>query len=120
MPVRLTRPIVGLMPTSELTCDGETIDPSVSVPMATAARLAATATADPELEPDGFRSSAYGFLVWPPRPLQPLDECVERKFAHSLRFVFARITAPALRRRCTTNASFGAGGPASASEPAVV
>jgi hypothetical protein len=51
------------MPTTALTWDGDTIDPSVSVPTAAAARLAATATADPELEPDGLRSSAYGFLV---------------------------------------------------------
>ena len=35
---------------------------SVSVPTAAAARFAATATAEPELEPDGLRSSAYGFL----------------------------------------------------------
>ena len=37
---------------------GLTIEPSVSVPTAAAQRLAATATADPELEPEGVRSSA--------------------------------------------------------------
>ena len=47
-------------------------------------------------------------------------ECVERKFAHSLRFVLPRMTAPASRSRATTNASFGGLTPASASEPAVV
>src|SRR5882762_1029320 len=98
MPARLTRPRVGLMPTSALLLEGDTIEPSVSVPTASAARLAATATPDPELDPDGFRSSAYAFFVWPPRPLQPLDECVDRKFAHSLRFVLPRRTAPACRR----------------------
>src|SRR5581483_572902 len=97
IPARLTRPSVGLMPTSELVFDGDTIDPSVSVPIATAHRLEATATPDPELDPEGLRSSAYGFRVRPPRPLQPLVECVERKFAHSLRFVLPRITAPAAR-----------------------
>ena len=37
---------------------GETIEPSVSVPIATAQRLADTAAAEPELEPDGLRSMA--------------------------------------------------------------
>src|SRR5579862_7175017 len=101
IPVRLTRPSVGLMPTIPLTLDGETIDPSVSVPTASATMFAAIATAEPELEPDGLRSSAYGFRVWPPRALHPLEECVERKLAHSLRFVFPRMTAPASRSRLT-------------------
>src|SRR5207253_3122037 len=70
MPLRLTSPSVGLMPTSELLFDGETIDPSVSVPTAAAQRSAAAAAPDPELEPDGLRSSAYGFFVSPPRPPQ--------------------------------------------------
>jgi len=59
-PLRLTRPSVGLIPTMPQQVDGETIEPSVSVPIATAQRLAATATPDPELDPDGVRSSAYG------------------------------------------------------------
>jgi hypothetical protein len=58
MPVRLSSPSVGLMPTSELMLDGDTIDPSVSVPTAAAQRLAAAAAAEPELDPDGDRSSA--------------------------------------------------------------
>src|SRR3954471_948991 len=86
MPARLTRPTVGLMPTSPLAPDGQTIDPSVSVPTPIAARLAATATPVPELDPHGLRSSAYGFFTCPPRPLQPELECVDRKLAHSLRF----------------------------------
>src|SRR5438094_3155271 len=120
MPRRLTRPSVGLMPTSELLFDGDTTEPSVSVPTAAAARFAATATPDPELEPDGFLSSAYGFFVSSPRPLHPLVECVDRKFAHSLRFVLPRMTAPASRSRPTMKASFGGFAPASAAEPAVV
>ena len=43
-----------------------------------------------------------------------------RKFAHSLRFVFPKITAPTSRSFCTMNASRGAIDPASASDPAVV
>src|SRR5206468_13119615 len=113
-------PSVGLMPTSEHAADGQTIDPSVSVPTPTAARLAATAAPVPELDPQGLRSRTYGLRHCPPRPLQPLDECAERKFAHSLRFVLPRITAPAARRRATNGASRRAEAPASASEPAVV
>ena len=120
IPVLLTSPTVGLMPTRPLTFDGETIDPSVSVPTPTAARFAATATPVPELEPEGLRSRAYGLRVCPPRPLQPLDEWEERKFAHSLRLVFAISTAPASRRRVTMNASRGDATPASAREPAEV
>ncbi len=58
MPARLTSPSVGLIPTIEQQVAGETMDPSVSVPTAAAHRFAATATAEPELDPDGVRSSA--------------------------------------------------------------
>ena len=70
-PERLTSPTVGFSPTSELAPDGQTMEPSVSVPTPTAAKLAAIAAPVPELEPQGLRSSAYGFRHWPPRPLQP-------------------------------------------------
>ena len=73
--------------------------PSVSVPTPIAARLAAIAVPVPELEPQGLRSRTYAFFVWPPRELQPDVDRVERKLAHSLRFVLPRITAPASRRR---------------------
>src|ERR1700752_2394652 len=105
IPARLIRPIVGLMPTSEFADDGQTIEPSVSVPIAAAQRFAATAAPDPELEPQGLRSTAYGFFVCPPRPLQPLDDFVERKLAHSLRLVLPRMTAPALRSFSTMKAA---------------
>src|SRR5690242_21661867 len=98
MPARLTRPSVGLMPTRAFIEAGQMIDPSVSLPIPAAEKLAAIAEPVPELDPHGLRSSAYGFLVCPPRPLQPLLACVERKFAHSLRLVLPSITAPALRR----------------------
>src|SRR5512144_1094954 len=120
MPDRLTRPNVGLMPTSPFADDGHTIEPSVSVPTPTAARFAEIDAPVPELEPHGLRSSTYGFFVWPPRPLQPLVECDDRKFAHSLRFVLPRMTAPASRSRAAMNASRGAIDSARASEPALV
>src|ERR1700682_2276269 len=95
IPLRLRSPTVGLIPTNPFADEGHTIDPSVSVPIAAAQKLAEVAAPDPELDPQGLRSSAYGFFVCPPRPLQPLVECRERMFAHSLRLVFPRMTAPA-------------------------
>src|SRR5215204_564249 len=120
MPARLIRPMVGLIPTREFADDGHTTELSVSVPIAAAHKFAATAAPDPELEPHGLRSRTYGFFVCPPRPLQPLDDFVDRKLAHSLRFVLPRINAPASRSRWATNASRSGFEPTSASEPAVV
>ena len=57
MPSAGTIPMGGLMPTTRLLPDGHTMEPSVSVPTATAHRLAAAATADPELEPQGSADS---------------------------------------------------------------
>ena len=56
IPDRLRSPRVGLMPASPFAPDGQTIEPSVSVPTVTVARSADAATPEPELEPHGFRS----------------------------------------------------------------
>src|SRR5687768_15009402 len=88
MPERLTSPTVGLRPTIPEIDAGLTIDPSVSVPIANAARFAETATAEPELEPLGLRSSAYGLRVKPPVALHPLMDHMERMLAHSLKLAF--------------------------------
>src|SRR5271168_3984811 len=120
IPLRLTRPTVGLMPASPFEEDGQTIEPSVSVPIPTAHKLADMPAPVPELDPQGLRSRAYGFRVRPPRPLHPLVEWLERMFAHSLRLVLPRITAPALRNCVATKASFAGRDPRSASDPAVV
>src|SRR3984885_16094680 len=93
MPARLTSPRVGLMPTTPQALDGETIEPSVSVPTASGAKPADRPAAEPELEPDGLRSSADGLAVWPPSVDQPLLERIERKFAHSDRFALPMIPA---------------------------
>src|SRR2546426_10945239 len=61
MPLRDTRPSVGLIPTSEQADDGQTIEPSVSVPTPTAAKFAAMPAAGPEHQPPGSQSSAVGF-----------------------------------------------------------
>ena len=58
MPERLTSPMVGFMPARPLTEEGPVTDPSVSVPTAAAHKLAEAPAPDPELEPDGLRSSA--------------------------------------------------------------
>ena len=52
-PARLVRPIVGLMPTTELELDGQIMEPSVSVPNDTVTKFAATDIADPLLDPHG-------------------------------------------------------------------
>ena len=111
---------MGFTPTSPVIDDGQTMEPSVSVPTPATARLAEIAVPVPELEPQALRSSAYGLRTSPPRALQPLADFVDRKFAHSLRFVLPRMTAPAARSRSTRNASRSGAGPTSASEPAVV
>ena len=54
IPARLVRPTVGLMPTTELVLQGQSIDASVSVPRVTVAKFAAAAMADPLLDPQGF------------------------------------------------------------------
>lgn len=58
IPARLTKPTVGLIPTRLATEAGEVMEPSVSVPTATAAKLAAMLALEPELEPLALRSSA--------------------------------------------------------------
>ena len=55
MPLRLTMPTVGLIPTRPFADEGQIIEPSVSVPTAAAQRFADVAAPDPELEPHGLR-----------------------------------------------------------------
>src|SRR5438132_238758 len=80
-PSRLVRPAVGLMPTTPQTADGQTMEPSVSVPRAAVQSSAATAAAEPELEPQGLRSRTCGLRHCPPTALQPLSEALPRKLA---------------------------------------
>jgi hypothetical protein len=56
IPVRETSPTVGFSPTNPFIDDGQPMEPSVSVPIAAAAMPAATAAADPELDPHVERS----------------------------------------------------------------
>ena len=66
IPDLLTRPTVGLNPTIPLMDDGQDIDPLVSVPIAISTIPAATATAEPELEPHGLYELFKKCVVCPP------------------------------------------------------
>src|SRR5262245_19763057 len=95
MPLRLTRPYVGLMPTTPHNAAGCRIDPPVSVPIESGAWYAATAAADPPLEPPGTRPRSHGLAVG------PVDECsVEEPMANSSMLVLPGTTAPASSSRC--------------------
>ena len=59
------------------------------------AGTAATAAADPELEPLGLRVWSCGLTHWPPRVLYPLLERLARKLAHSLKLALAMGMRPA-------------------------
>ena len=58
-------------------------------------------------------------FVWPPIPLQPLEDGPDRKLAHSDRLALPMMIAPAAFSFSAINASSGVL-PASAQEPAVV
>ena len=79
------------------------MDPPVSVPVATGARRAATAAADPPDEPPGTRSRSQGFRTGP-NQLFSFDEPI----ANSSMLVLPSITMPAWARLRTTVASYGA------------
>jgi hypothetical protein len=113
-------PTVGLKPTMPQALAGLMMEPFVSVPIAAGASPAATAAAEPELEPLALCVSLCGLRVRPPRALQPLVEFGERMFAHSLRLVLPRMSAPASRNRVTSAASCFGLQSRKASEPAVV
>ena len=60
IPSVLTRPRLGLTPTVPVSAAGTRPDPAVSVPIANGTSPAATATADPELEPPEIRPGSNG------------------------------------------------------------
>ena len=75
---------------------GWRIEPPVSVPIATGARPAATAAAEPPELPPGTRSWSQGFRTSPKAEFS-FDEPI----ANSSMFVFASVDAPAASRRAT-------------------
>src|SRR5690349_11891220 len=78
------------------------MDPPVSEPSARGVTPAATATADPPLEPPGMRSSAHGFRDGP-----NAEFSVDDPIANSSQFVLPTITAPADSSRAIVVASYG-------------
>ncbi len=100
MPLRLTRPRVGRMPTKLAADAGDRIDWPVSLPVPRMPKLAAMAAAVPPLDPPGVRSTSYGLRVWPPKELM-----VVPPMASSVRLALARMRAPALRSCWTTKQS---------------
>src|ERR1051326_2147383 len=78
------------------------MDPPVSEPSAIGTIPAATAAADPPLDPPGIRSVAHGFRTGPNAEFS-LDDPI----ANSSQFVFPMTTAPASSSRATAVASYG-------------
>jgi hypothetical protein len=80
MPARLTSPTVGLRPTIPVAEAGQTIEPSVSVPIATAQKLADTAAADPTLMDSLAKiTELSGGKSLAPEELPDLIEQIKRK-----------------------------------------
>ncbi len=93
-PCRLTRPNVGRRPVAPQARQGETMLPSVSLPIAKPTRPAATAEAEPADDPlDPFRGS-HGLRVRPPNQRSPC--------ASAPSVSLASITAPASSSRAAT------------------
>src|SRR5437763_5082445 len=81
---------------------GWRIDPPVSEPRESGVMPAATATAEPPLDPPGIRSTAHGFFVGP-----NAEFSVDEPIANSSQFVLPMTTAPAACSRSMTVASYG-------------
>ena len=85
------------MPVTPQNAAGWRIEPPVSVAVATGARRAATAAAEPLELPPGVRSGSQGFFV------APFAECSpEEPMANSSILVRPRVNIPASRNRRTT------------------
>ena len=94
---------------------GWRIDPPVSVPSESGANPAATAAADPPLEPPGTREGSHGLWV------TPKAECsVDEPIANSSMLVLPIGTSPAAFARVTQPASYSGRCPCRIREPAVV
>src|SRR3954463_10712871 len=94
---------------------GWRIEPPVSVPMAQGALPAATAAAEPPLEPPGTRSRSHGLRTGP-KPEFSFDE----PMANSSMLVLPSTGAPASTNRCTAVAVYGGLYPARMRDPAVL
>src|SRR5690606_6128028 len=98
---------------------GPTTEPTSSDPNAQSTTPAATATADPELEPPGLKLASSGCPSWPPNPLQPRTCAADLPPAHSLILALPAVVAPAARSALTAAAARLGRHPARACEPQV-
>ncbi len=78
------------------------MEPPVSEPSASGTIRAATAAADPPLDPPGVRPSDHGLRVGP-----KAEFSVDDPIANSSQFVFPTMTAPAATSRSTAVAVYG-------------
>ena len=109
------RPSVGLIPNVPHIDEGAVIDPAESVPVAPGTSPAATAAADPPLEPPVVRLGSRGL-----RDSGPSRFLVSPSSPNAGVFVLPTITAPAARSRETTMQSSSGTLSRKASEPYVV
>src|SRR5436853_3687882 len=103
------------MPTIPQSAAGCRIDPPVSEPSASGVSAAATATAEPPLDPPGIRSRSQGLRLGP-----YAEFSVDDPIANSSQVVLPITTAPAASSRVTTVASKGGTYRSSTRDPAVV
>ncbi len=103
-PATGTRPCVGRSALTPQNDAGLRSEPPVSVPSAASTIPAATATAEPPLEPPGMRSRSHGLRQAPHAWF-----CVVAPKLSCSRLAFATTTAPAARSRRTAVASAAAG-----------
>ncbi len=90
------------MPTTPHRAAGWRIEPPVSVPSDSGAIEAATAAAEPPLDPPGTRSRSHGLRVGP-----KAEFSVDDPIANSSMLVLPSSTRPALAQRRTTVAVYG-------------
>src|SRR5215470_487629 len=88
------RPAVGLNPTTPQYAAGRRTEAPVSLPTEAKEMPAATAAAEPLLEPPATWSGFHGFTAAPKCEAPPVGPK-----ANSCRFVLPTMTAPASRRR---------------------
>src|SRR5215470_14319632 len=106
LPPRGTRPKVGLMPATPQSAAGIRMDPPVSLATAAGTRLAATAAAEPPLEPPVMNAGLTGLRVPAPE-----GWIVVMPQPNSCDLVSPTITAPARLSRLMISESYAATAP---------
>src|SRR6476646_4211270 len=104
-----------MSPTTPQNDAGWRMEPPVSEPSVATAVPAATAAAEPPLEPPGTRARSRGLRTGP-----YAEFSLEEPIANSSQLSLPRITAPAASRRATAVQSYGGMKFSRILEPAVV